>query len=149
MYLFCWIPMDCVVTWQLLHKQVRVNHTWEVNFSRACCNWDDVLIYRIPGIKGRRFADELIGDVRPFTVRFADLNHDEIADLAGVSERASNQRRAIELACERLQREGVDYRTDELIATLKELAAGDNGNKAIEEAQKQEGTQEELLGSDE
>ena len=110
---------------------------------------DNVLIYRIPGIKGRRFADELIGDVRPFTVRFADLNHDEIADLAGVSERASNQRRAIELACERLQREGVDYRPDELIATLKELAAGDNGNNAIEEAQKQESMQEELLGSDE
>lgn len=118
---------------------------------------DDVLIYRIPGIKGRRFADELIGDVRPFTVRFADLNHDEIADLAGVSERASNQRRAIELACERLQREGVDYRPDELITTLKELAAGDNGNKAAEEAQKLEGTaaqeqevaQEEVLGSDE
>ncbi len=110
---------------------------------------DDVLIYRIPGIQGRRFADELIGDVRPFTVRFADLNHDEIADLAGVSERASNQRRAIELACERLQREGVDYRPDELVATLKELAAGDNGNNAIEEVQKQEGTQEELLGSDE
>ena len=118
---------------------------------------DDVLIYRIPGIKGRRFADELIGDVRPFTVRFADLNHDEIADLAGVSERASNQRRAIELACERLQREGVDYRPDELITTLKELAAGNNGNKATEEAQKLEGTeaqeqedaQGEVLGSDE
>src|SRR6266567_2797476 len=109
---------------------------------------DDVLIYRIPGIKGRRFADELIGDVRPFTVRFADLNHDEIADLAGVSERASNQRRAIELACERLQREGVDYRPDELIAALKELAAGDISNKVSEE-QKQNGTQEELQGSDE
>jgi len=109
---------------------------------------DDVLIYRIPGIQGRRFVDELIGDVRPFTVRFADLSHDEIADLAGISERASNQRRAIELACERLQREGVDYRPDELIATLKELAAGDNGNNVREEAQKQEGAQE-LLGSEE
>ena len=109
---------------------------------------DDVLIYRIPEIQGRRFADELIGDVRPFTVRFADLNHDEIADLAGISERASNQRRAIELACERLQREGVDYRPDELIA-LKELADGDNSSKASEEEQKQDNTQEELQGSDE
>lgn len=110
---------------------------------------DDVLIYRIPGIQGRRFADELIGDVRPFTVRFADLNHDEVADLAGISERASNQRRAIELASERLQRAGVDYRPDELITTLKELAAGDNGNKEVEEAQKQGDAQEELVGSEE
>ena len=42
---------------------------------------DDIFIYRIPGISGRRFSDELIGDVRPFTVRFAELSHDEIADL--------------------------------------------------------------------
>ncbi len=118
---------------------------------------DDVMIYRIPEIKGRRFPDELIGNVLPFTVRFADLNHDEIAELAGVSERATNQRRAIELACERLQREGVDYRPNELIAALKELAAGENGNKTSEETQKleatngqkREGTQEEVLGSDE
>ena len=110
---------------------------------------DDVLIFRIPEIQGRRFADELIGDVRPFTVRFADLNHDEIADLAGISERASNQRRAIELACERLQREGVDYRPDELIAALKELATGETNNKAPEEERKQDDAQEELQGSDE
>jgi len=110
---------------------------------------DDVLIYRIPEIQGRRFADELIGDVRPFTVRFADLNHDEIADLAGISERASNQRRAIELACERLQREGVDYRPDELIAALKELATGETNNKAPEEEHKQDDAQEEMQGSDE
>ncbi len=110
---------------------------------------DDVLIYRIPEIQGRRFADELVGDVRPFTVRFADLNHDEIADLAGISERASNQRRAIELACERLQREGVDYRPDELIAALKELATGETNNKAPIEERKQDDAQEELQGSDE
>lgn len=88
---------------------------------------DDVLVYRIPGIQGRRFADELIGDVRKFTVRFADLSHDEIADLAGISERASNQRRAVELACERLQHAGTDFKPVELIAALKELASGSNG----------------------
>lgn len=110
---------------------------------------DDVLIYRIPEIQGRRFDDELIGDVRPFTVRFADLSHDEIADLAGISERASNQRRAIELACERLQREGVDYRPDELIAALKELSTAETNNNASEEDQKQDDAQEEMKGSDE
>lgn len=106
----------------------------------------DILIYRIPGIQGRRFADELIGDVRPFTVRFAELNHDEIADLASISERASNQRRAIEIACERLQREGADYRPDELIATLKLLASG---NDSTDGAQDQSASDTELLGSEE
>src|SRR5205807_1820795 len=59
---------------------------------------DDVFIYRIPGIQGRRFSDELIGDVRSFTVRFAELSHDEIADLVGIPERASNQRNILERA---------------------------------------------------
>jgi len=85
---------------------------------------EDVLVYRIPGIQGRRFPDELIGPVRPFTARFAELDHDEIADLAGISERASNQRRAIEQACEQLQQERADYRPDELIAKLRTLATG-------------------------
>jgi DNA helicase HerA-like ATPase len=107
---------------------------------------DDIMIYRIPGIQGRRFPDALIGEVRPFTVRFAELNHDEIADLAGVSERASIQRRAIELACEQLQKEGADYRPDELIAKLKGIASGNNGG---EETSDQVIAQEEVLGSDE
>jgi DNA helicase HerA-like ATPase len=108
----------------------------------------DVLLYRIPGIQGRRFSDELIGDVRPFTVRFADLSHDEIADLASISERASNQRRAIENACERLQREGADYRPDELIATLKLLASGTDYDDGDGE-EDQEEAERELLGSEE
>ncbi|GHO79960.1 hypothetical protein KSD_77310 [Ktedonobacter sp. SOSP1-85] len=109
---------------------------------------DDIFIYRIPGIQGRRFPDSLIGNVRPFTARFADLNHDEIADLAGISERASNQRRAIELACERLQREGADYRPEELIATLKSLAAGDE-EEELPEREAQKSFQIETLGNDE
>ncbi len=106
---------------------------------------DDVLIYRIPGIQGRRFADELIGDVRKFTVRFADLNHDEIADVAGISERASNQRRAVELACERLQRAGTDFKPEELIAALKDLASGGNG---AGDGSGQDGAQEDGLSSE-
>jgi DNA helicase HerA-like ATPase len=104
---------------------------------------DDVLIYRIPGIQGRRFPDALIGPVRPFTARFAELNHDEIADLAGISERASNQRRAIEIACEQLQQEGADYRPDELIAKLKALANGDAQEAASPEEETLQNSSEE------
>src|SRR2546421_9241533 len=107
---------------------------------------NDILIYRIPGIQGRRFPDALIGDVRSFTVRFAELNHDEVADLAGISERASNQRRAIERACEQLQKAGADYRPDELIAALKDIASG---SKEREETSDQDTAQEEVLGSEE
>src|SRR6266516_2902969 len=107
---------------------------------------NDILIYRIPGIQGRRFPDALIGDVHSFTVRFAELNHDEVADLAGISERASNQRKSIERACEQLQKEGADYRPDELISALKDVASGSNGG---EETSDQGTTQEEVLSSEE
>ncbi|MGB8347666.1 MAG: ATP-binding protein [Ktedonobacteraceae bacterium] len=107
---------------------------------------DDIFIYRIPGIQGRRFPDGLIGDVRSFTARFAELDHDEIADLAGISERASNQRRAIERACEQLQKEGADYRPQELIAALKNLAGSANEG---EESSGQNATQEEALSAEE
>jgi DNA helicase HerA-like ATPase len=103
---------------------------------------EDIVIYRIPGIQGRRFPDALIGDVCPFTARFAELDHDEIADLAGIAEKASNQRQAIERACEKLQKAGADYRPHELIATLREQANGSN-----EEAQA--ANQNEALSSEE
>jgi DNA helicase HerA-like ATPase len=80
---------------------------------------DDVAIYRIPGVEGRRFSDTLVGPTRGFTVRFADLESDEICELAGIGERATNIRAAVARACERLQREGVDYRPAELIEALK------------------------------
>ena len=96
---------------------------------------DDIGIFRIPGIQGRRFPDEMIGPVLPFTVRFADLDHDEFADLAGISDRATNQRRAIEHACDRLQKEGVDYRPQELIDTLNELATKNGGQHEKQELQ--------------
>ncbi|HEX6819334.1 MAG TPA: ATP-binding protein [Ktedonobacterales bacterium] len=81
---------------------------------------DDIAIFRIPGVQGRRFSDALVGPTKQFTVRFADLEPDEICELAGISERATNLRAVVVRACEQLQREGVDYRPAELIAALKE-----------------------------
>ena len=107
---------------------------------------NDVSIYRIPGIQGRRFADELIGDVRPFTVRFAELDHDEIASLAGISERASNQRKAIEWACDRLQKEGADYRPQELIDVLKEMASKED---SVAQTSEQDTNRQDVLGNEE
>ncbi len=79
---------------------------------------DDIAVFRIPGVRGRRFSDELAGPTQEFTVRFADLEPDEICELAGISERATNLRAAVARACEQLQREGVDYRPAELIERL-------------------------------
>ncbi len=80
---------------------------------------DDIAIYRIPGIQGRRFSNAVVGPTQDFTVRFADLEPDEICELACIGERATNLRAAVTRACEQLQRRGVDYRPAELIQELK------------------------------
>jgi DNA helicase HerA-like ATPase len=74
---------------------------------------DDILIYRIPGIQGRRFPDTLIGDVR---------------------------------SCEQLQKAGADYRPDELISALKDIASGSKDGEVTSD---QETAQENVLGSEE
>lgn len=79
---------------------------------------EDVNLFRLPGVQGRRFSNELVGPTTNFTVRFADLEPDEICELAGISERATNLRAAVARACEQLQRNGTDYRPAELIAQL-------------------------------
>ncbi len=79
---------------------------------------DDISLFRIPGVQGRRFSNELVGPTTDFTVRFADLEPDEVCELAGISERATNLRAAVTRACERLQRNGADYRPAELITQL-------------------------------
>jgi hypothetical protein len=90
---------------------------------------NDITIYRIPRIRGRRFADELVGPSEDFTVRFADLEPDEVADLGGIAERATNLRGAIARACERLQRRRIDYQPSELVAELTTPAqAGVDGS---------------------
>lgn len=100
---------------------------------------EDVAIYRIPGVEGRRFSDTLVGPTSQFTVRFADLEPDEICELAGIGDRATNLRAAVARACEQLQRAGVDYRPAELIETLK---VG-RGSAAADAARDEEDTEGE------
>lgn len=80
---------------------------------------EDVSLYRIPGVQGRRFPDQLVGPTNAFTVRFADLDADEVCDLAGISERATNLRAAVARTAGQLQRANVDYRPAELSEALR------------------------------
>lgn len=82
-------------------------------------------LYRVPGVEHHRFSDELVGPSQPFTVRFADLDLDEIYELAGIHERAVRQREAVQRAIEGLQEANIDYTPAELVERLREIA-GDN-----------------------
>jgi len=82
-------------------------------------------VYRIPGLQGRRYTDELVGHSEDFTVKFSTLEADEVSELAGVPSSAANIRRCISEACKKLQKEGVDYRPAELKERLALVAAMD------------------------
>jgi hypothetical protein len=82
----------------------------------------DVFVYRVPNIKGRRFSDEEIGGSEPYTIQFSRLGIDEICTLAGIPESYANIREAIKKACFALEEENIDYRPQELVHKLKEMA---------------------------
>jgi len=78
-------------------------------------------LYRIPGAEHPRFPGEQVGPSQPFTIRFADLDLDEICELAGVPERALRQREAVQKAVESLQATNTHYTPTDLLKRLREL----------------------------
>jgi len=81
-----------------------------------------VNIYRVPGVEGRRYSDEEIGGAEEYTIRFSQLDSDEICDMAGVASTASIIRAAVKHACASLEKEGRDYRPDDLARRLYKMA---------------------------
>ncbi len=82
-----------------------------------------VNIYRIPQVKGR-FTDDIIGGVIPYSIRFSELENEQIAEILGISE-YSNIRDAVETAIEELRKEGVDFTPKELYEKLQSMAGID------------------------
>ena len=83
---------------------------------------DRVTAYRLPTGQRRRISDTAIGGVRPFTVRFSVLDADEICDIAGIPERASNIRYAVRSAIQSL--EGQDFTPTDLLDRLQWVSKG-------------------------
>lgn len=80
-------------------------------------------IYRVPGIKYRRYGEDLIGLTQDFEIQFSGLEDEEVSSLAGVPANARNIRAAIAEACRQLHASGRDYRPAELVAMLQTLHA--------------------------
>jgi DNA helicase HerA-like ATPase len=81
-----------------------------------------VEVYRLPTEQRARIPDDQIGPTRRFTVQFSRLEPDELCALTGISERATNIRKAIRTACENL--EGTDYTPHILLQELERLSQG-------------------------
>jgi len=79
-------------------------------------------VYRLPTEQRGRISDEDIGGTRRFTVQFSKLDPDELCAMTGISEKATNIRKAIRTACENLA--GTDYTPHILRQELERLARG-------------------------
>jgi hypothetical protein len=91
---------------------------------------DRVQVFRVPSEQQSRIADEAIGHTRRLTVQFANLEVDEICDVAGIPESYTNMRKAVKTAYESLQ--GRDFTPQQLHDELERIAGlgGPAGNGA-------------------
>jgi len=67
----------------------------------------DVVIYRPPGVQGRRYTDDEIGGTIDYTIDFSTLTSDEVADIVGIPPSWAVIREAINQAVKNLS--GVYY----------------------------------------
>lgn len=83
---------------------------------------DRVEVYRLPTEQRNRITDEQIGGSRRFTIQFSKLDVDELCVLAGIGERSTNIRKAIQTAYDNLR--GQDYTPRTFLQELQRIANG-------------------------
>jgi DNA helicase HerA-like ATPase len=79
---------------------------------------DSIKVYRPPGVRGRRYTDDEIGGTTEYTIDFGSLTSDEVSEVAGIPEKWSVIRDAINRAIRRL--EGF-YGPEQLVTELETL----------------------------
>lgn len=83
----------------------------------------DTVVYRPPGVGGRRFTDDEIGGANSYTIEFSALSIEEVMEICGISARWTNIRNAVETAFNDLS--GV-FQPDALYNRLETTAGDDN-----------------------
>jgi len=80
---------------------------------------EDIVVYRPPGLRGRRFSDEEMGGAEPYTIDFSTLTDSEVFEVAGISDRWVHIRSAVADALKRLH--GI-YGPQQLLDILDQTA---------------------------
>jgi len=81
---------------------------------------DRVQVYRLPTTQSGRITDEEIGGAQKFTMQFSKLEPEEICQMTGIGEGATNIRKAVQTVWEKLQ--GQDYTARVFLDELENLA---------------------------
>lgn len=99
-------------------RKVRADADVPYDAARKVRNADRMQSFRLPIAGRQRYGDDLCGPSMPYTIRFAELDGDEICDVAGVPSTAERIREAVVTACARFRRDRIDFNpallTDEL-----------------------------------
>lgn len=89
---------------------------------------ENVTIYRIPEIP-TRFSDIEIGGIEKFSIKFSELDDEQILEILGIDEKMTNIRNSIEHALQELKIEGRDFTPEDLYNKLSQYI----GNREEEE----------------
>jgi len=81
---------------------------------------DRVQVYRLPTTQSGRITDEEIGGAQKFTMQFSKLEPEEICQMTGIGEGATNIRKAVQTVWEKLR--GQDYTARVFLDELENLA---------------------------
>jgi DNA helicase HerA-like ATPase len=84
-----------------------------------------VQVFRLPTSQVGRISDDEIGGSKKFTVKFSDLEVDELCAMSGIGETSSNIRKAIQTAYDNLR--GTDYTPHVFLQELQRIANGGEG----------------------
>jgi uncharacterized protein len=83
---------------------------------------DRIELYRVPGIRNRRYPEELVGPSHDYTIRFSDLDGEEICDVAGVPSTAERIREGVVNCVARMRQQRVDFDPIRLARELADFA---------------------------
>ncbi|MGB9857659.1 MAG: helicase HerA domain-containing protein [Dictyoglomaceae bacterium] len=81
---------------------------------------ENVTIYRIPGIP-TRFSERDIGGVEKFSIKFSELEDEQIHEMLGIDEKMTNIKNSLETALKELRDEGRDFTPEDLYNKLLEF----------------------------
>ena len=83
---------------------------------------DRITVFRNPGSTGR-YNERDVRNLRRYEVKFADLDAEDIFEIAGISEKWVHIRNAIAKALERLRHRERDYLPKDLLSELEVMAS--------------------------
>jgi DNA helicase HerA-like ATPase len=103
-------------------RKVRADVDVPFDAARKVPHADRMQSFRVPIAGRQRYGDDLCGPSLPYTIRFAELDGDEICDVAGVPSTAERIREAVVTACSRFRRDRIEFNPTLLARELAMMA---------------------------